>query len=53
MVDMAAKGGMDNTARDALSLNIRDRNLAFNQIKKICKRRRHDDRRRRQRIAGS
>ncbi len=53
MVDMAAKGGMDNTARDALSLNIRDWSLDFNQDQKICKRRRHDDRRRRQRIAGS
>ncbi|EPE1342781.1 phage tail tape measure protein [Salmonella enterica] len=31
MVDMAAKGGMDNTARDALSLNIRDWSLNFNQ----------------------
>lgn len=34
MVDMAAKGGMDNTARDALSLNIRDWSLAFNQDQK-------------------
>lgn len=37
MVDMAAKGGMDNTARDALSLNIRDWSLDFNQDQKICK----------------
>lgn len=36
MVDMAAKGGMDNTARDALSLNIRDWSLDFNQDQKIC-----------------
>ncbi|MEX8551147.1 phage tail tape measure protein [Salmonella enterica] len=34
MVDMAAKGGMDNTARDALSLNIRDWSLDFNQDQK-------------------
>ncbi|HHB9809544.1 TPA: phage tail tape measure protein, partial [Salmonella enterica] len=34
MVDMAAKGGMDNTARDALSLNIRDWSLDFNQEQK-------------------
>ncbi|MCB7132707.1 phage tail tape measure protein [Salmonella enterica subsp. enterica serovar Hillegersberg] len=31
MVDMAAKGGMDNTTRNALSLNIRDWSLNFNQ----------------------
>ncbi|EHR4012759.1 phage tail tape measure protein [Salmonella enterica subsp. enterica serovar Newport] len=34
MVDMAAKGGMNNTARDALSLNIRDWSLDFNQDQK-------------------
>ncbi|EGJ9301153.1 phage tail tape measure protein [Salmonella enterica] len=34
MVDMAAEGGMDNTARDALSLNIRDWSLDFNQDQK-------------------
>ncbi|EDT2942598.1 phage tail tape measure protein [Salmonella enterica subsp. enterica] len=34
MVDMAAKGGMDNTARDALSLNLRDWSLDFNQEQK-------------------
>ncbi|EBX6017957.1 phage tail tape measure protein [Salmonella enterica subsp. enterica serovar Dortmund] len=31
MVDMAAKGGMDNTTRNTLSLNIRDWSLNFNQ----------------------
>ncbi|ECA8973049.1 phage tail tape measure protein [Salmonella enterica subsp. enterica serovar Claibornei] len=31
MVDMAAKGGMDNTTRNALSLNIRNWSLNFNQ----------------------
>ncbi|EAZ9186961.1 phage tail tape measure protein [Salmonella enterica] len=31
MVDMAVKGGLDAAARDALSLNIRDWSLNFNQ----------------------
>lgn len=34
MVDMAVKGGMDAAARDALSLNIRDWSLNFNQDQK-------------------
>ncbi|MDT1790713.1 hypothetical protein QLF87_24055, partial [Salmonella enterica subsp. enterica serovar Oslo] len=34
MVDMAAKGGMDNTARVGLSLNLLDWRLDFNQVQK-------------------